>query len=253
MKKVLLCVAISSLINASEERVVLLNKTEPAIDINNMTSAGLQMQRAGWTDTRSIIRLFSDPETSRYAFGAVATDEQIKKHADSWGDLYKFALVLALEKIRNRNYFWTIYKQQDKQMIGLIGLEQCDDEVKKLLRTNNPMYVENYLSLSVILNKKSWNNGHAKNSVKKLLSTVFASPTFNTLHGVCCGVVDQDTRTIGLIEQDGQPKKPFSYLGDVVYPKGQSHIIPNPSVVKYYLINKDDFLQEQNNQNTNKN
>jgi hypothetical protein len=90
MKKVLLCIAISSLINASEERVVLLNKTEPVIDINNMTSAGLQMQRAGWTDTRSIIRLFSDPETSRYAFGAVATDEQIKKHADSWGDLYKF-------------------------------------------------------------------------------------------------------------------------------------------------------------------
>lgn len=164
MKKVLLCIAMGSLIQASEKTAIIKQ------DINTMTVDGLTIQRAGPTDARDIIRVFSDPEVSRYAFGATATDEQVKNHAQSWGDLFKFAGVLALEKLRGRNYFWTIRDQEKKQTIGLLGLEETDAELTKLLSENNSPFFYSYRTLSVILTKESWGKGYAKNSLQKLLS-----------------------------------------------------------------------------------
>ncbi len=141
MKKVLLCIAMGSLIQASE-KITITNQ-----DINKMTVDGLTIQRAGATDAGDIIRVFSDPEVSRYAFGATATDEQVKSHAQSWGDLFKFAGVLALEKFRGRNYFWTVRDQEKKQTIGVLGLEETDAELTKLLKETIPSYSTNYRSL----------------------------------------------------------------------------------------------------------
>lgn len=250
MKKVLLCLAISSMVHGNEKAI------NTNVDINNMTVAGLTIQRAGFTDAGDVIHIFSNPDVSRYAFGAKATEEQIKQHANSKSDYIKFAAVLVYEKYRGNNYFWTIRQQEEPKKqpaIGFIGLEQCDEKLIQLLQTNDPDHFKNYRNLSIILTKESWHKHHATNSLKKLLNVVFNARQFSDLKGVACGIVDGDSHTTELIHTNGELKKPFSPLGSVEYPQGLSHIIPNPSTVNYFLITKNDFLHLLENENIGKN
>lgn len=252
MKKILLIIAFAASLNASEKQALLQK-----VHLDEITTDHLSIKKSRFSDAKHFIELVSDYEVSRCIFGAEATQEQVKKLADSWINTklfvpFMFALPASLKGVHR----WMIRKdtvteqgEKKNEVIGTMTIGNISiPEVVDLIKKSDPQHYENYMNLSLLLKQAEWNKGYARESITALLSKVFVAQEFAQLKGLILLTSSDNKHCIKcLMNNEQEAKKPFTYQGEINLPNGFIKFMRKECVLKFFMLKKDDFLNQHNN------
>lgn len=255
MKKIYLLGLLATQVYASE-RQALINNT----DITNIITPHLTIEKAGITDAKHFVALASDHKVSRYMFCSEASEDDIKKIADSWFKTKIVAPLVFLMPSKWTFHRWMIRKTDvekpanEHEVIGSLSIMNLDDKnILELLRKYDPEHYTNYMNLGLCLKPSEWGKGYARESLYALLSKLFVANEFKQLKGLALCINKDHERCINCVmkKNESNARRPFVYQGEVYLPNGFTKVVPKPCTVKCFTVNREDFLQFSGIRNNN--
>ncbi|MFZ5954284.1 MAG: GNAT family N-acetyltransferase [Candidatus Dependentiae bacterium] len=256
MKKFIITIFCFSALIKAHEKLALVNNTDP----NYIITPHLTIQKAGVTDAKHFVTLASDHQVSRYMFCSEASEDDIKKIADSWFKTKIVAPLVFLMPSKWTFHRWMIRKTDaekpanEHEVIGSLSIMNLDDKnILELLRKYDPEHYKNYPNLGLCLKPSEWGKGYARESLYALLSKLFVANEFKQLKGLALCINKDHERCINCVmkKNEGNARKPFVYHGEVYLPNGFTKVVPKPCTVKCFTVNREDFLQFSGIRNNN--